>query len=1355
MKKAKLKLFLLAFMLLSGICSNMRVNAQQKLIYYWHFDKFTGLSGAISPVTNPIQPVHANWSSLDSTKALISYVPAYSTLSKKYTTYWDAGNGEASDTFNVRAGGLSGTTSNYLRVRNPSDSMELLFAMPTTNYKNLTLSFGLEKSSLTSGMGKQVFDYSTDGGSSWKTSGLSILSDSLTNAVFNLMSVSFKGDAAVNNNSNFIFRIKFLTLNTGTKGNNRFDNISLEGDTIIPQAISISNTSSTYSQNFDSLSNSTASSVMPYGWYLYETGTNANSTYAVDSGSLTSGNTYSYGHKGNTNRALGSLASGSLLPNYGVAIRNNTGKTLTSLSIAFTVEQWRLGSGTRGNPDSMYASMSMNATGLNSGTWTSAPSLSFTSPVYTGSAGQLDGNNSANQKKVNATLTGLSVPAGGLLWLKWTDPNIVSSDDALAIDDFSIAANDPKTVLAPLYKIRDIRTQDANGVADSVNKGKGFIKGVVVSPTYNTSYLQFSLVDSTGAITIFTSTVKNYTPAVGDSIEVRGHVTQFNGVTEYTSDSIIVLTKGTAIETPSVLITLDEAHESHLIKIKNVHIIDPTQWTGSGTGFNVSITDGKDTFSMRITSAINLFLQSAIKGNFNVTGVETQFKSSTPFIGGYQIEPRGISDIELLVSAALVPLYKISDVRPQDANGVADSVNKAKGYLKGVVVSPSYSKTYLQFSLVDNTGAITVFTSTVKYYTPAVGDSIMVHGYITQFNGVTEYTTDTIINLTKGTAIETPAVLTTLDEPHESHLIKIAKVHIIDPTQWTGSGPGFNVNITDGKDTFLMRITNAIDLFSQSAIKGNFNVTGIETQFKSTTPFIGGYEIEPRSSNDIELITAPSLLPLYAISQVRQQDANGVADSLNKAKGYIKGVVVSPSYSTSYLQFSLVDNTGAITIFTSSIKYYTPAVGDSIMAQGYVTQYNGVTEYTTDSIIVLTKGTSIETPSVLATLDEAHESHLIRINKVHLVDPTQWTGAGTGFNVNITNGPDTFVMRITSAIDIFKKAPIKGLFNVTGVETQFKSASPYIGSYQIEPRGVFDIQPIPLKLYKIAQVTPYNATTGIADSITLVCMLKGVVQSPSLTGSSIVEGFAVQDNTGGISVEGAAHLDGYNPNVGDSVFLRGTVLQSNGLTIFVVDSIKKLNGGSSISPLNVTVLDETTESKLVKMSTFKLTTPSQWDTTKAVNGLFNVQATQYGTSGVINIIIAKGTNLYANNAVPTGYFDVTGIGSQQDPTVPFLSDYVLIPRSIADFAHSSGIEQAIDNNADISIFPNPASDYVNVSSSVKMSRITMIDMIGHIVYTEIPESNLSKINTGSLNKGIYILKIENGTSTYLTRFEKE
>lgn len=906
----------------------------------------------------------------------------------------------------------------------------------------------------------------------------------------------------------------------------------------------------------------------------------------------------------------------------------------------------------------------------------------------------------------------------------------------------------------PIYKIRQVRPQDLiTGVADSLNKSKGYLKGVVMSPSFSTSYLQFSLLDSTGAITAFTSTIKYYTPVVGDSLIVHGTLTQFNGVTEYTLDTIVKLNPGSWLKTPDVVTALGENEESSLITINDVHIIDTTKWLPAGTGFNINIVDNKkDTFVMRITNATDLFKMKVIKGNFNVTGVETQFKSASPFLGGYQIEPRSFADIKILPPYGL-PLYKIRQIRTQNAiTGVADSLNKGKGFIKGVVVSPTYSTSYLQFSLVDSTGAITIFTSTVKYYTPSIGDSILAHGLTTQFNGVTEYTTDTIIVLKKGTAIETPTVLTAFDEVHESHLVKVKNVHIIDPTQWTGSGTGFNVNITDGKDTFVMRITSAIDLFKQTAIKGNFNCTGVETQFKSASPFIGGYEIEPRGAFDVELIAAPKFLPLYKISQVRPQDANGVADSLNKGKGYLKGMVVSPSYSTTYLQFSLVDNTGAITIFTSTVKYYTPVIGDSIMLHGFVTQFNGVTEYTTDTIIVLPKGTIIETPSVLKTFDESHESHLVKVLKVHIIDPTQWTGAGTGFNVNITDGIDTFSMRITSAIDLFKKTPIKGNFNVTGVETQFKSASPFLGGYQIEPRGIFDIQPIPLKLYTISQVKPFDPTTGVADSLNLACWLKGVVESPNLSGSS-AQFFSMADNTGAITVVALSQVNGYIPTTGDSIKVRGVVVQLNGLTAFGIDSVVKMTGGAAISPVLVTTLDETTESQLVKFTTYQLVDATKWNVSNAVNGRFMVDASN-GTN-TITMAITQGTDLFANSAVPTGHFDVIGIGSQNDVTAPYLQNYVLIPRSIADFNHSSGIESSNIDPGTIKIYPNPTLNFTNVVADFRMTNLVVVDIMGNIVTEQFPTSTSAIIDLSTLKPGIYFIRISNGNNFTINKIVKQ
>jgi len=225
MKTNSPKLLFAAILCLIGSFAN----AQQKIIYYWDFDNFAGLSGPGNP--SLILPIHSNWSTLDSTKGLLSYVPAYK-VSSHYTTYWDVVAGEASDTFNVQKGGKSGLAAgnNELRFRNPSDSMEALITVPTTHYKNITIQYGLERT--TSGQGSENFDYSTDGGTTWKTSGLSITHDTAT-PVFTLVSVSLSADTLVNNNPNgFVFRIKFNPPNSAANGNNRVDNITVNGDTL-------------------------------------------------------------------------------------------------------------------------------------------------------------------------------------------------------------------------------------------------------------------------------------------------------------------------------------------------------------------------------------------------------------------------------------------------------------------------------------------------------------------------------------------------------------------------------------------------------------------------------------------------------------------------------------------------------------------------------------------------------------------------------------------------------------------------------------------------------------------------------------------------------------------------------------------------------------------------------------------------------------------------------------------------------------------------------------------------------------------------------------------------------------------
>ncbi|HXD83957.1 MAG TPA: hypothetical protein VN599_05940, partial [Rudaea sp.] len=78
-------------------------------------------------------------------------------------------------------------------------------------------------------------------------------------------------------------------------------------------------------QTFDSLAPTGTGSTLPSGWYFTETGTNANGTYTAGDGSINAGDTYAFGSGTSSDRALGTLRSGSLVPTIGARLRNDTG----------------------------------------------------------------------------------------------------------------------------------------------------------------------------------------------------------------------------------------------------------------------------------------------------------------------------------------------------------------------------------------------------------------------------------------------------------------------------------------------------------------------------------------------------------------------------------------------------------------------------------------------------------------------------------------------------------------------------------------------------------------------------------------------------------------------------------------------------------------------------------------------------------------------------------------------------------------------------------------------------------------------------------------------------------------------
>jgi predicted extracellular nuclease len=218
--------------------------------------------------------------------------------------------------------------------------------------------------------------------------------------------------------------------------------------------ISITSAGPAYGEDFNTLASTGTSTVLPAGWAIRETGTNANGIYATGTGSSTAGDTYSFGTAASTDRALGALRSGSLVPSWGACFINNTGAAIAALDIAYTGEQWRLGATGRTVPDRLDFQYSLNASSLADGTWTDVDALDFSALYLSGTVGLRDGNAGANRTALGATLESLSIPAGGTIWIRWTDFDVASSDDGLAIDDFTLTRHGPN-ISAPVLAVSD------------------------------------------------------------------------------------------------------------------------------------------------------------------------------------------------------------------------------------------------------------------------------------------------------------------------------------------------------------------------------------------------------------------------------------------------------------------------------------------------------------------------------------------------------------------------------------------------------------------------------------------------------------------------------------------------------------------------------------------------------------------------------------------------------------------------------------------------------------------------------------------------------------------------------------
>ncbi|MBX7158365.1 MAG: hypothetical protein K1X66_08280 [Verrucomicrobiae bacterium] len=217
--------------------------------------------------------------------------------------------------------------------------------------------------------------------------------------------------------------------------------------------ILITNLAEPYTQNFDSLGNRDVNpwinnKTLP-GWYYVMAENRAKTKtprfIAASDGSLATPFPYHFGKRDSSDRALGSIA-GNVLGDqeehfFGVYFINRTSKTITSVTISYTGEQWRDNDTQKTFLQCYYrvGSEDFTADTENMGWSYGYDYLGFTGPQSV-KGGSIDGNDPANQVSVYYQIQNLKIPPGESFWIRWFDRDDEGiNDHGLAIDDLTVS----------------------------------------------------------------------------------------------------------------------------------------------------------------------------------------------------------------------------------------------------------------------------------------------------------------------------------------------------------------------------------------------------------------------------------------------------------------------------------------------------------------------------------------------------------------------------------------------------------------------------------------------------------------------------------------------------------------------------------------------------------------------------------------------------------------------------------------------------------------------------------------------------------------------------------------------------
>lgn len=279
----------------------------------------------------------------------------------------------------------------------------------------------------------------------------------------------------------------------------------------------------------------------------------------------------------------------------------------------------------------------------------------------------------------------------------------------------------------------------------------------------------------------------------------------------------------------------------------------------------------------------------------------------------------------------------------------------------------------------------------------------------------------------------------------------------------------------------------------------------------------------------------------------------------------------------------------------------------------------------------------------------------------------------------------------------------------------------------------------PTPEYTIGQINTTNAQ-GVVDSLNVYCWTQGVVLGVAMRTNGLQ--FTLFDN-GGIGIFNPNNTFGYTVNEGDSVRVRGTINQFNGLTQINIDTLVLINSGNTIpSPRLVTSLGEDTESELIELEKLIINEIVSSTATGSSYKLRNydgvVQAFELRVVNITNVDDS------ITLSVDDTLCNVVGIGGQFDNSLPYTSFYQIIPRFYTDLNVNTCTTTSVNENSKqlntLKVFPNP----VSANQVLRLNKISSFSVINALGQTVDQKINANTLDVSAYPNGLYIIKSSNG-----------